>query len=107
MATPDAVEQLRLLTGYNGTDPFDDPELSAMIDELGMNSAASKIWSIRAADFATLVDTSESGSTRKLGDAHKNALTMAKYFADLAGAEVEAVDLSQYARTRAIVRESA
>jgi hypothetical protein len=107
MATLEEVTQLRRLTTYTETDPYDDPDLSAMIDVLGLNKAAARLWNEQAASLAKLVNTSESGSSRSLGDAHKNALAMAKYFKGLAdeAASETPVDVTQYARTRAIVRE--
>lgn len=107
MATADQVNQLRRLAGYLETEPFDDEDLSGMIDTMTLNGAASNLWNVKAADLALLVNTSESGSSRSLGDAHKNALNMAKHFKGLADAEVVVVDKTQFARTRAIVRESA
>jgi hypothetical protein len=108
MATADEVDQLRRLANYTDTDPYDDPQLSDMIDALGsVTRAAERIWNEKAAKFAEFVNVSESGSSRSLGDAHKNAIGMAKYFkglADEADAEVP-VDTSRYARTRPAVRE--
>jgi hypothetical protein len=42
-----------------------------------------------------------------MGDLHKNALAMARYYKGLADEEdtETPVDINQYARTRAIVRE--
>jgi len=65
--------------------------------------AASVVWHTKASEYADLVDTSESGSTRKLSDLHKNALTMARHYDTLA-AGVAPVATAGRSRTRAIRR---
>ena|SRR5690242_1961129 len=107
MATSQDILRLRRLADYTETDPYDDPDLSVMIDQRGMNGAAFDLWSERAAQLASLVNTSESGSSRSAGDAYKNALAMAKHFKELLDAETVVETASNHARTRAIVRESA
>lgn len=109
MATPAQVTALRRMTGYDDTDPYDDTQLSAMIDESSVNRVAVRLWNEKASVLAGLVNTSESGSSRSLGDAYKNALEMAKYFKGVADEEEQEtpVDTSRFAQTRAIVRESA
>lgn len=64
-------------------------------------SIAHRIWHEIAASAATLVDTSESGSSRSLSQAHKNALTMAASFAPIVDVEF---DGSAPKRTRKMVR---
>jgi len=110
MATQEEVTRLRRLANYTESDPYDDEDLAIMLDGLGnINYAAARLWTEKAADLATLVNVSESGSSRQMGDAHKNALAMAKYFKALGDEDVieTPVDMTLYARTRAIVRESA
>lgn len=107
MATSADVTQLRRFTGYEDTDPYDDAELSDMLDASNIYRVSERLWNEKAASLAALVNTSESGSSRNMGDLHKNALAMAKYFKGLAD-EHEAetpVDESRFARTRAIIRE--
>lgn len=106
-ATAQDILRLRRLTNYTDVDPYDDTDLGAMIDTKGMNASAFDLWSEKAAELAAMVNTSESGSSRSLGDAYKNALAMAKHFKDLVDAETPIVEVSNFARTRAIVRESA
>jgi hypothetical protein len=85
MATEDQVAELRQTTAE--TDPnggWDDESLAAVIDSTeSMNAAAARVWSIKAGRYATLVDVTESGSSRKLGDLRKNAAAMADYYAGL------------------------
>jgi hypothetical protein len=57
-------------------DPYTDELLAAMIDELGFEAAASAIWHEKAASYTGLVDTTESGSTRRLSQLHEHALKM-------------------------------
>jgi hypothetical protein len=85
MATPDEIAALRgLVNESESCGEWDDETLAAIIDEsTTMNGAASVVWTRKAAASSTLVDVSESGSSRKLSDIHKNALAMAKYFGGL------------------------
>lgn len=79
MATPADIEEIRRLTG--NAEGYTDEQIGAMIDGgMTLNQIAYRIWNEVAASAATLVDTSESGSSRKLSDLHKNALTMAAMF---------------------------
>lgn len=107
MATAEQVNQLRRLGNYFDTDPYDDTQLSALIDQTSTNRVAARLWMETAASLASLVNVSESGSSRDLGTAHKNALSMASYFRGLAEEEEQEtpVDETRFARTRAIVRE--
>jgi hypothetical protein len=107
MATPDEVSELRRLSNYTDVDPYDDPQLSGMIDASSIYRVAARLWNEKAASLATLVNVSESGSSRNMGDAHKNALAMARYYKGLADEEdaETPVDVTRFARTRAIVRE--
>jgi Cdc6-like AAA superfamily ATPase len=107
MATPEDVLRLRGLTSYTEVEPYDDPQLSDLIDATSIYRVASRIWNEKAASYASLVNVSESGSSRNMGDLHKNALAMAKYYKGLADEEETEtpVDVTRFARTRAIVRE--
>lgn len=109
MATASDVELLRRLANYTDVEPYDDTQLSALIDAAGgsVERVASRLWNEEAARLAKLVNVSESGSSRSLGDAYKNALSMAQYLKSLADeAEAETpIDTSRFARTRPAVRE--
>lgn len=82
MASPEDIATLRDLVGEpDETNGWTDEKLGELIDSSeSMMLAASKVWASKAATYATLVDVSESGSSRKLSDLHKNALAMAGYF---------------------------
>lgn len=107
MATADEVSRLRRITDYTGSEPYDDLQLSALIDEFGMYRLASRMWEERAATLHSYVNISESGSSRQTGDLYDRAMKMAKYYKGLADEEEAEtpVDVSRFARTRAIVRE--
>ena len=75
MAIPEEIAQLRLLIG---TTDLNDDQLGAILDAEGsIEGAAAAVWESKAASSATLVNVSESGSSRSLSDVHKNALAMA------------------------------
>jgi hypothetical protein len=60
---------------------YSDDILADYIDEnMSVPAAAAVIWREKAAALAMMVDTTESGSSRKLSDLHANALAMAKGF---------------------------
>jgi len=82
MASQEAIDALRLLIGNPpNEDPYTDSQLSARLDAASSPEAlAAVIWRERAASYASLVNVAESGSSRSLGDLHKNALAMAVYF---------------------------
>lgn len=66
------------------------------------NASIAIIWREKAASYAELVDVSESGSSRKMSDLHKNAIEMAKQYDGMK--TVVEVDFSNRPRTRAIER---
>jgi hypothetical protein len=82
MASQAAIDAFRLLIGNPpNEDPYTDAQLSARLDAASSPEAlAAVVWRERAAGYSTLVNVSESGSSRSLGDLYKNALAMAVYF---------------------------
>lgn len=83
MATAEEIEGLRLLVAEPDETTYTDAALGGILDAASSpNEAAATIWTQKAAAAATLVNVSESGSSRSLGDIQKNALAMAKVFAD-------------------------
>jgi hypothetical protein len=92
MATADEIAALRGLINEpdENCEGWEDDRLAELIDGSGsLNSVAHTIWLSKASSYSTLVDVSESGSSRKLGDLYKNALAMAKMFKDLDDDDVE------------------
>lgn len=84
MATAEEIAAFRLLIDESDdVAPYDDLALSARLDAATSEQALAKqIWLEKAASYAGMVNTSESGSSRSLSDLHKNALAMAKGFGE-------------------------
>lgn len=85
MAEPAAILQLRNLLGNPSMEDYPDTLLSNMIDSVDgdLNRAAAQGWGYIAAGYTTLVNVTESGSTRNLGDLYKNAMAMRTYYDSL------------------------
>lgn len=85
MASVDQIAQLRLLIAEpDDAEPYTDAALGVRIDADGdINKTAYNIWVEKAAAAAQLVDTSEGGSSRKMGDVYEQSLKMADYFKGL------------------------
>jgi hypothetical protein len=78
MATQDQISTLRRMTALTDDDAvYTDSLLGGLIDDLGFETAAAQIWKEKAAAAATLVDTTESGSSRALSQLRKGFLEMA------------------------------
>lgn len=84
MATATEIAELRRATGIETTtEPYTDEALSAMLDAHGFSESAARLWYEKAATYANAVDTTESGSTRRMSQLHSQALAMAaKYRVD-------------------------
>lgn len=84
MATAEEIAAFRLLINQpNNVAPYTDAALSTRLDEATSEQAlARSIWLELASSYASLVNVSESGSSRQMSDLHKNALAMAKAFGD-------------------------
>lgn len=78
MATADDIAALRLLIAEPDQDTYSDEELSNRLDAGTEYVVAFDIWTEKAASAAGLVDISEGGSSRKLGDVYEQALGMAE-----------------------------
>jgi hypothetical protein len=85
MATEAQIAQLReMIAELEDVDPYSDETLGAQIDAAtSMEALASSLWQAKAAQYAGLVNVSESGSSRALSDLHKNALAMARSYRDV------------------------
>lgn len=94
MASPEQIAALRqLINEPDDTNGWTDDSLGGLIDSgLTLNGAAGSVWNIKAGQYSSLVDVSESGSSRKLGDLHKNALAMALRFRALDAEEAETAE---------------
>jgi len=77
MATQDEVEELKLILGDC---VLADQTLSEIIDAAPTMAKATELaWQRLAADRVTMVNVSEAGSSRSLGDVFKNTLSMAQF----------------------------
>jgi hypothetical protein len=78
MASDSDIARLRRMTDLSDEDSvYTDQLLGAMIDELTFEAAAASVWREKAASYAALVDTTESGSSRRLSQLHDQAVRMA------------------------------
>lgn len=82
MATDIQIAALRRMTSVTLDDEtYTGDLLGRMIDDLGsLELAASTIWGEKAAAAATLVDMTESGSSRSLSKIQEQALKMRAAF---------------------------
>jgi hypothetical protein len=82
------TDRVRQLLGeevpLNGVDTdtlFTEEQIEGLIfDNESTDAAVAEGWRIKAAKFASLVDTAEGTSKRAMSDLHKNALAMAEVF---------------------------
>lgn len=106
MATADEIAAFRLLIDETeDKQPYDDATLGERLDVATSPQAlAAVIWTEKAAAASNLVNVSESGSSRSLGDLQNKALEMAKYFQALdpsnpgTGADVRGTRLHKLTR---------
>lgn len=82
MATAEEIASFRLLIDEDEDRlPYSDEVLGGRLDDAtSIEALASTIWTEKAAAAAALVNVSESGSSRSLGDLQDKALAMAKYY---------------------------
>jgi hypothetical protein len=67
MATDAQIDRMRRVTALTEDDEtYTDSLLGGMIDDLGFEAAAAQVWREKAAGVAAMVDTTESGSSRRL-----------------------------------------
>ena len=105
MATATDIATVReLINEPNDTNGWTDQRISNSIDVKSgdLNAAAADIWGVKAAETYGLVDVSENGSSRKLSDLQKQALSMQAHFQAESDRLVGIV--ARAPRTRAIVR---
>jgi hypothetical protein len=107
MATPEEIAALRILIGEpNDVPPWTDAVLAAIIDEAAgdMDQSAIVVWEGKAASAASYVDTTESGSSRRMSQLHDQALKMVAYYRGRVDTPTQPPDLSGYAFTTGIER---
>lgn len=107
MATPEEIATLRLLIAETDEATYNDTVLGARLDAAAGNGnlVAYEVWTEKAAAAAQLVNTSEGGSSRSLGDIYEQALKMAATFAERATSPVTPpTATSQGLRIKRLVR---
>jgi len=78
MATDTQLAQIRRMTALEIDDEtYTDSLLGGMIDDLGMEAAVKQVWTEKAAAVASLVDITESGSSRSFSRLRDAYLSMA------------------------------
>lgn len=93
MATAQELLTLRdYLSEPDDTNGWNEEKLAAYLTQYGsLYRAASAAWGVKASKFAELVNVSESGSSRSLGDLFARAQQMSAYYRGLAEKEEEPV----------------
>lgn len=86
MATSADIAALRRAADEPGTETYTDAALSAYVDTAGsVDGAAAVVWREKAAKASTLVNVSESGSSRSMQQVYQNAIDMAKFYETRSG----------------------
>jgi hypothetical protein len=106
MATVLEIARLRRLIGEpNDAAPWSDLVLADIIDNAeDLDLAALEVWEAKAASAASMVDTAESGSSRRLSQLHEQALKMVAHFRSATMPADVPVDLAGYTYTLPIER---
>jgi len=102
MATPEQINELRRMIGeLDNAAPWENDYVGSLIDaSASLNTAAMKAWEQKAALYAGMVDTAESGSSRRLSQLQDQALKMAAHYRSLVEGEAGTeVDLTGYSYT--------
>lgn len=106
MATAEQIAALRRLIAESDESTYTDQVLSDLIDasDGNLNTVAYEVWTEKAAAAANLVDVTEGGSSRKMGELHEQALNMAEMFRNRALEATTPPTGSTGVRIRRIVR---
>lgn len=103
MATVSEINRVRKSTNVT-VEEYSDSAISEIIDDNNgdLNLSSAQIWEEKAAKYSELVDTSESGSSRKQSSLYENAMRMVTYYRQRS--DDETVSESERPRTRLIER---
>jgi len=107
VATAEQIAALRFLIAEPAdSEVYTDAVLGSIIDAAAndLNKSAYNVWVQKAAASAELVDISEGGSTRKMGDVYEQALAMANHFGSQVPGGVEP-DAPKYTRLKKLARQ--
>lgn len=78
MADADEIAKFRRMADLEDDDTvYSDTLIDGMIEDLGFPTAVATVWREKAAAAASLVDTTESGSSRRLSGLRSAYLDMA------------------------------
>lgn len=76
--TADQINLVRSNTNEPERDTYSDDLIGGLVSSLGsVEAATADIWERKAAAYSELVNVSEAGASRSLGDLYKNATSMA------------------------------
>lgn len=82
MATEQDIQRVKDMT--EGGQGMTDSQIGQMLDSgLTIRQICHDYWTKKATTYSTMVNVSESGSSRNMGDLYKNALAIADRFAPL------------------------
>jgi len=113
MATVAEIAYVReLISEPDDSNGWTDARISTFIENnrnadgtINLKLPASDIWGVKATSYSTMVDVTESGSSRKMSDLLKNALLLQKSLREGDDGLPDVVDpLALRPRTRAITR---
>lgn len=101
------VQRLRRFIAETNSGTYSDALLHAMMltNDGDLNVTAAEVWREKAASVSSLVDISESGSSRKMSQLYDRYTAQAKVYEDAAG--VLPPNTSARPRTRPIIRADA
>lgn len=108
MAAPEDVALVReYIAELDDTNGWTDARVATFVDQTdNLYLAAAEIWGVKAGTYAGLVNVTESGSSRSLGDLLKQAKEMEAYYrqrGEAAGGVAATTDgpvIRQISRTR-------
>lgn len=104
MADTSDIRQVRRNTDEPTEDSYTDLDINSLVDELGVAGASARIWRDKSAKAASLVDTTEAGSSLKLSQLSKTYAEQAAYWEQ--AALPVAPDLSGFTKVKKIERRS-
>jgi hypothetical protein len=104
--TDEDLAALREMVAEPYSEAWDDDRLRGAYDRAGgsLNGAAGILWRAKANEAAALVDVTENGSSRKLGDLYGKLSSVAAAYEGAAAAETGAPATGGRVRVRQIVR---
>lgn len=99
MATSDQISEVRLHTGTIDDPEYTDEYLEQLIDLHGVDGSSARVWQIKAAKFAALVDVTEGSSSRQMSQLHEQAMKMTNHFFGRSGDKTSKARVDRIVRT--------